>query len=188
MHFCCATLTAWLATAAGGGSFAPDAGTLAVPAIDANQPRLTTFGLHAALNLGLALDVHRGSVYGFASGNIGLPAVSKSPLGMFAIGLGFSAPLTSSESPWYFDCFAFTVPGWQKIPGLVRAPPFIGLGVGLGFRWVHRSGFTLGFKVPLAGMAFGEGAGVAPTVSQYVATFYYASVFALPVVSLGYSF
>ncbi|MEW5742385.1 MAG: hypothetical protein AB1938_25940 [Myxococcota bacterium] len=143
-------------------------------------------GIHIGVNLGLfAFDVHQGHFYGFASGNAGIPLVTNGQVGAFAIGLGYSTPLSRpSESMWFMDFFLEALPGWwtsQGAPGAV-----VGLGGGMGFRYLHRSGFTAGFKVPVFGAAFSVESNVSS--AQSVGFFYLFNGVALPIVSFGYRF
>lgn len=143
-------------------------------------------GVHIGVNLGLfAFDVQLGRFYGFASGNAGIPLVTNGQVGAFAIGLGFTTPLSRpDESMWYMDLFAEALPGWFRPSGVTE--PVVGVGAGLGFRYLHRSGFTAGFKVPVFGASFSGFSNF--TTSQSVGLFYMFNGIALPIFSFGYRF
>lgn len=145
-------------------------------------------GLHAALNIGLlSVDLHVKRWYSFIAGNLGVPMVTNGELGAFAVGSGYSLPLSPpGDSMWLLDLFAVVNPGWQtrwdQFSMDSSARPFVGLGVGLGFRLLHWSGFTFGIKVPVFGAAINGGS----TTSEAVSTFYLANGVGLPIVSFGY--
>jgi hypothetical protein len=145
-------------------------------------------GIHIGVNLGLfVFDVHRGRFYGFASANAGIPLVTNGQVGAFAIGLGSSTPLSRpSESMWFMDFFFEALPGWFAQPSSSAAGPVVGLGAGLGFRFLQRRGFTVGFKVPVIGASFSGFSNFTPANS--VGFFYLFNGVALPFVSFGYRF
>jgi hypothetical protein len=145
-----------------------------------------SFGVHVAVNLGLfAVDLQQGHFYGFAAANAGVPLVSNGSVGAFAIGLGYSTPLSRpEESMWFMDFFVDALPGWWGQGGSIA--PVVGVGAGLGFRFLHRSGFTAGFKIPVFGASFSSMSGF--STSQSVGMYYLFSLIALPIVSFGYRF
>jgi hypothetical protein len=148
-----------------------------------------TVGLHLAANVGLfSLDVHQGRLYGFVAGNAGVPLLSNGQTGSFALGLGASFAVSPpAPSMWFFDVFAMTLPGWTT-QGNGREVA-VGIGIGAGFRYLHRSGLTFGFKVPIFGASVGPGAtSVFGGTGQMVSTFYLQSAIALPMLSVGYRF
>ena len=160
-----------------------------------------SFGLYLGVNLALiGVELQVGRFYGFVAGNIGIPLVTNGGLGAAVLGLGYNVPLSApGESMWFMDFYGEALPGWVSVyrydtPYGAQGTPFVGLGIGVGFRFLHRSGFTLGFKVPIFGLAVGPGAGgvgntgLAPTGSQLVGTYYLANLIALPIVSLGFRF
>lgn len=144
-----------------------------------------SFGIHVGVNLGLfAVDFQLGHFYGFAAGNAGVPLVSNGSIGAFAIGLGYTTPLSHpDESMWFMDFFVDALPGWATQGG---AEAVVGAGVGLGFRYLHRSGFTAGFKIPVFGASFSTASNY--STSQSVGMFYLFSAIALPIISFGYRF
>jgi hypothetical protein len=147
----------------------------------------THVGVHAAVNIGLlAVDLHVNRSYTFIAGNLGVPLVTNGDLGAFALGSGYSYPLSPpGETMWVLDLFGVVNPGWQAMwnSGFTSysAQPFVGLGVGVGFRMLHWSGFTFGLKIPVFGAAINGGT----RTSESVATFYLANAISLPIVSFG---
>lgn len=163
----------------------------AVPPVSEPQPREVvsdrSVGIHVGVNLGLfAFDVHQARFYAFAAANAGVPLVSNGNIGAFAIGFGYSAPISRpDESMWHMDFFIDALPGWVQLGGF--GPSLVvGVGGGLGFRYLHRSGFTMGFKLPVFGASFSSASSFNTTAS--VGYFYLFSAIALPVISFGYRF
>lgn len=146
-----------------------------------------SIGVHVALHLGLfAADLQRGHFYAFVSANAGVPMVSNGETGAFALGLGATTAVSRpAPSMWYMDVFGEVLPGWNMgINGEHR--PLVAVGAGLGFRYLHRSGFVLGFKMPVFGMSF-------PALQNFSAAesvggYYVFNLIALPMVSFGYRF
>jgi hypothetical protein len=147
-----------------------------------------SIGIHVGLNLGLfAFDVHQGHVYAFVAANAGVPLVSNGSVGAFALGMGYSTALSRpDESMWFMDFFVDALPGWVRTSGLNTPDLVVGVGGGLGFRYLHRSGFTLGFKVPVFGASFTTQPNV--DTAQSVGSFYLFNLIALPIISFGYRF
>jgi hypothetical protein len=155
------------------------------------QPLGDSTSVFAALNVGLfGVDVHRGHFYGFLSGNVGVPILTNGSFGAFALGAGYAMKLTESEgSGWFMDFFGEVNPGWQQTYDYTTFSnytnqPFCGVGVGLGFRYLHKSGLTLGFKIPIVGFAINGGSSGAASAGTY----YLANLVALPIVSIGIRF
>lgn len=153
----------------------------------------TWVGVHAAANIGLlAVDLHVRRSYTFLAGNLGVPLVTNGDIGAFALGSGYSFPLSPpGESMWVMDLFGLVNPGWQRRYDFFNCTqfscqpfvaPFFGLGVGLGFRYLHWSGFTFGIKGPVFGAAINGG----DTSSAAVGMFYLANLIGLPILSFGY--
>lgn len=158
------------------------------PAVEASTPPppavdVRSIGVHVAVNVGVfSLDVQAGRLYAFAAGSLGVPLLSDGRFGAFALGGGLALPISApGESMWTMDLFALANPGWGLGP---NSAPFVGLGVGAGFRYLHRSGFTFGLKLPVIGGAVNGGA----STPSAVGTFYLANLIALPGVSFGYRF
>jgi hypothetical protein len=65
------------------------------------------------------------------------------------------------ETMWFFDLTVDVLPG-RIANGLVgpfgdpHQGIFFACGASLGFRYVHRSGLVLGFRLPLMGLSFGD--------------------------------
>jgi hypothetical protein len=164
---------------------------LAAPALaeeSAPRPLDSSVGVFTALNLGLfGVDVHQGKFYGFAAGNLGIPLISNGAMGAFTLGAGYSLQLSENEgSGWYLDVFGELAPGWVQYvvyDAPTQGSGYLGIGVGVGFRYLHKSGLTLGLKVPLFGIAAGGG-----SASTSVLTYYEANLIALPALSIGIRF
>lgn len=159
-------------------------------------PKLIRVGVHASVNSAAAIDAQIGSFYAFASVNPA-PFLLPGPgvKGSFAAGAGVSFQLAStSAATWRFDLFGLVAPAaalnWfeDQHENLVEQyVPLVGLGVGVGFRYEHHSGFVFGLKVPVAGVASGAGGGY-PDPMQLVTRYYIASLFGMPIISFGYRF
>lgn len=148
-----------------------------------------SIGIHVGVNLGLfAFDVHQGHFYAFAAANAGIPLVSNGSIGAFAIGFGYSTTISRpDESMWFMDFFVEALPGWQQQNARFgTADLVVGVGGGLGFRYLHRSGFTMGFKLPVFGASFSTQSNF--SAAQSVGVFYLFNGIALPIISFGYRF
>jgi hypothetical protein len=164
---------------------------------EASSPELTkTFsersvGIHVGVNLGLfAFDVQRDHFYGFVSGNLGIPLVTNGAAWAVILGAGYSLPISSPEQTrWVMDFLGTVAPGGSSM-SWGPTSFYTAVGVGLGFRLLHASGFTLGFKIPVFGMAFGPAVGGRESFrgDVSVGSYYLASGVSLPVVSFGYRF
>ena len=104
-----------------------------------------SIGVHLGANVGLlAIDVHQGRFYGFLAANAGVPLLTNGGMGAGVLGLGASFAISApAESMWFFDAFKMI------------KQPFVGVGPGVGFPYLHRSGFVFGVKIPIFG-AFGR--------------------------------
>lgn len=167
----------------------------AAPQIEAAPPSTRYFGVTLAANLGLVgIEAQVGSLYAFASANLGIPLLTDGTEGGGAIGIGYTRALsTPRESMWYFDAFATVLPGFHSAMGGGWRGEFVcGIGLGAGVRYLHRSGLTVGFKVPLLGVAVGPGTRSLYTAdyrtSEMTARFYLGALIGLPIASVGYRF
>lgn len=160
---------------------APEASVAAERAVPERELGDFELSVKLALHIGLlTADVQVGHFYFFVAGNVGIPLLSNGQIGAFAGGPAFTFALSEkAESMWFMDLQALVNPGW------ISGRPFVGLGAGLGLRYLHKNGFTLAFKLPLLGGAIGASSG---GTAEAVAYFYLANAIALPVVSLGYHF
>jgi hypothetical protein len=135
-----------------------------------------------ALNLGLTpsidLDLEYGLFYGFLNANLVFPMASGGTWLGFSAGLGINFPLGASQ--WRMEIFAHVT------PMVFNNEIDTALGVGIGFHYTFRSGFTLGFKSPILGYSI-RSAGYGFT-GDGVPYYYFASSIGLPLVSLGYRF
>ncbi|MBL8952172.1 MAG: hypothetical protein JNK82_15425 [Myxococcaceae bacterium] len=161
------------------------------PAAVVDDALPTTIGIHVGLNLGLfSVDAQAGHFYGFIAGNAGIPLVSNGNLGSVVAGVGYTFALTQGESRWMMDVLGIVPVGWMQNFSTNGRDIYGGAGVGVGFRYLHRSGFTLGFKVPVFGFTLGtpvaNAGGSAGATS--VGLFYLANAISLPVVSFGFRF
>jgi hypothetical protein len=146
-----------------------------------------SIGAHVAVNVGLfALDAQLGHFYAFGAGNLGVPLLTDGRAGFGMIGAGYTfalGPIT--ESHWQVDMMGLATAGridsYQTLGGV---------GVGVGFRYLHTSGFTFGAKIPVFGATLPLG-GSSPFGGPYtgaasLGNFYLASFITLPCVSFGY--
>jgi hypothetical protein len=117
-----------------------------------SAPLDRSFGVHTGINVGLLeLDGQVGHLYGFASSALGIPLLSNGSTVVGALGIGYTVQLSSGDgSGWYFDLFGEGQGG--KLLGNSHAA----IGMGVGLRYLHRSGFTMGFKLPVFGMSVGD--------------------------------
>jgi hypothetical protein len=151
---------------------------------DAERP----IGLHAGLNLGLiVVDAHLDSIYGFVASALGVALITEGEGAVGVMGIGYSFALSPrGETMWMFDLFGEACGGNLAITQNKQDALTGGLGLGVGFRWLHHSGFVLGFKVPVFGAAIANrGIG---NVGKSVGFFYLANLISLPLISLGYRF
>lgn len=135
-------------------------------------------GLHFGAAPSVMLDGEWRYLYAFANASLAFPT----SIGAIAFsgGLGASFPFTPKKS-WRFDVFAYAAPLKYLKP---YDAPAVGLGLGVGIHCTFDSGFTLGFKVPIAGYAVGPGL----RGDAGVAAFYYSSALGLPLFDFGYRF
>jgi hypothetical protein len=66
--------------------------------------------------------------------------------------------------------------------------PSASIGLGVGVHYTGSTGFTVGFKVPLVGLAFTGPSASQTDFSARLAQFYATHLVSLPIVSLGYRF
>jgi hypothetical protein len=146
------------------------------------------FGVHAGLNAGLViLDADRDGLYGFGTLALGAAMLTQGKATLGVLGVGVSFPLgPPDDTMWVFDLFGEVSGGNTFISPPPGDTVFGAVGVGLGFRWLHHSGFVLGFKLPLFGAAIATKVSLQP--GDAVGVFYLANLLALPLVSLGYRF
>jgi hypothetical protein len=140
------------------------------------------------------IDLDLGRFYGFVGGSIGYPIIFSGTTAQYGggvIGAGAQWRLHPA-SRWKFDLSATLLPTWWT--GFS-----IGIGISAGFHWTSASGFTVGFKIPVFGLAPGysdvtgdssTGSGYKPvnTGALLIANYYLEASMALPIVSLGYRF
>jgi hypothetical protein len=143
-----------------------------------------SIGVHVAANIGLfEVDGQYGHFYTFAAGNLGVPMITNGQVGFGMIGAGYSVPLSQpSDSMWYLDLLALGTAGRVSQDQLVA-----GAGLGIGFRYLHRSGFTFSAKLPVFGATTalsGQGFDGASSLGA----FYLANLVSLPAISIGYRF
>jgi hypothetical protein len=185
-----AAVSALSLTAAADEGAAPPA----PPAVEAPvTPSITPpsdhyFGINIAANIALfSIDAQVGHFYAFAAGNLGVPLLTNGNGGGFAVGAGYTRAISDpAESMWYFDVFAMATPGWFD----AFKRPVVGLGAGVGFRYLHRSGFTFELKAPVFGLAVGPGvnANYDGGTGEMMSKFYLGSLIGLPIASFGYRF
>src|SRR5450432_1575468 len=117
-----------------------------------------SFGIHTGVNVGLVqVDAMYDHFYGFASTTLGVPLLSSGDIAIGNVGLGYTTALSSpGESMWYFDIYGQGLAGKMNLSGLQSGSGFGAIGLGVGIRYLHRSGFTVGFKLPVFGVSFGD--------------------------------
>ena len=119
-------------------------------------------GLHVSLTGAVGLDLEFGHSYSFAAASVLIPISSRGRAALFGGGTGVTFDLSRwPTARWTLDFFAFFVGGWEprscfigpcaQVTDTVLIP-----GVGLGFRYLHRSGFTFAVKLPLFCVAGGH--------------------------------
>lgn len=135
-------------------------------------------GVHIGLTPAVMVDLQWRYLYAFANASVVFPLAKLAMA--FSGGLGASLPLSNKH--WRFDLFVFAAPLKFFDP---YERPAVGIGLGAGFHYTYDNGFTLGFKLPLAGYAAGPGMG---NPSSGVAAFYLSSVMGLPLFDFGYRF
>jgi hypothetical protein len=143
----------------------------------------------------LMIDLDLGRFYGFVGASIGYPIIFSGTSSQYAggvIALGAQWRL-SPTSRWKFDLAGTLLPTWWSGFSM-------GIGVSAGFHWTSVSGFTVGFKIPVFGLAPGyssvtgayssSSSGYRPvnTGALLIANYYLEAGMALPIVSLGYRF
>ncbi len=168
------------------------------PVVLAGPPR------HVALQLGLVpsvmVDLEWGRLYAFVNGSVLTPffpsyaydpvdgTSSSSPTWAFTAGAGGSfSPFDSSG--WRLDLFGLL--GLTNLAASGNAygdPISFSVGVGVGLHYTAPSGFTVGFKLPLVGVAITGPSTTQTDFSSRLGQFYATHLVALPVVSLGYRF
>lgn len=152
-------------------------------------------GLQASTGPGnVLLDAEYGHFYGFLGTSIGYPIIfAGGGINQYfaaTAGAGGTWKL-SSTSNWRFNLMGTLTPTlWDGIS--------VGIGVAVGFHYTSPGGFTVGFKIPLFGVApgcnavFGDDNGNGcPNVSggaSLIASYYLQAAMSLPVVSVGYRF
>jgi hypothetical protein len=156
------------------------------------------------------LDLEHGPFYGFVGTSIGYPLIfsgkfERSPDDYDSddqylaavVGLGGSWKI-SARSNWRFDFTGTLTPTWWGGFSM-------GIGIAAGFHYTSPSGFTVGFKIPVFGVApgcnevFGDrdydsatgashGCPKVTEGAELVGNYYLQAGMSLPIVSLGYRF
>lgn len=120
--------------------------------------------VQTGVNFGLIeLGLQSGHIVASVSGNAGWAISTDARFVVVDVRLGYTWALSPpDETMWFFDLVADVLPG-RMARGPITGPfadphlgVFCGVGMSLGFRYVHRSGLVLGFRLPLAGMGFGD--------------------------------
>ncbi len=161
------------------------------------------WGLQVSQGVGnVLLDLDYGHFYGFVGTSIGYPILFTGGSGdqffAFAVGAGVSWKM-SAHSLWKFDLVGTLTPTWW---GGFSA----GIGVAAGFHYTSPSGFTVGFKIPVLGVAPGCNTVIGSSNNDYsdgggssgcsrvsggpalIGNYFMQAGMSLPVVSLGYRF
>jgi hypothetical protein len=143
-----------------------------------------SIGVHVAANIGLfSVDGQFGHFYAFGAGNLGVPIISEGQVGFGMMGAGYTFALSSpGESMWYMDLLALGTAG--RLGDSVIG----GAGIGVGFRYLHRTGFTFSLKAPIFGATAQLSGNMPYSGASAVGNFYLANFVSLPAVSVGYRF
>jgi hypothetical protein len=134
---------------------------------DDPDPALPTHyvSLQTGINVGLLeLSMQSGHFVAGFSTTVGWPTLSS---GQYFVGdfrFGYAWALSPpDETMWFFDLVADVLPGRiaQSSGGFGRSGDrneglFCAGGIALGFRYLHRSGLVVGFRLPLVGLGFGD--------------------------------
>ena len=180
-------------------------GTAATPAIVLDLPKAQKaadipsapvnryFGVQFGLGPGvLALDLAYGNFYGFLSGSLALPlytaGTNTNAVGGFTLAPGVSFKLADDRN-WNFDLFVHASLGYFGHGGYYYGPAWTtvdgSVGLGMGFHYTAANGFTLGFKAPIVGFAFGGDVSDLKSAGGY---YYLNSVVSFPMATVGYRF
>ncbi|MBI5545506.1 MAG: hypothetical protein HY901_16600 [Deltaproteobacteria bacterium] len=152
------------------------------------------FGLQFGLGPGILMaDLDYGLFYGFLSGSLALPMYSlgtDSPVGGVTLAPGLSFKI-SDDRNWHFDLFASASLGfygdteYYGYSSHVVTHTVGSVGVGMGFHYTSQSGFSMGFKVPIIGLAFGDRVNSRESAGGY---YYLNALVSFPVATFGYRF
>ncbi len=129
---------------------------------DGDDPDLPTHyvSVQTGVNLGMIeLSIASGHFVAAVSTSPGWAVVSNGQEMAADFRAGYSWALSpEDETMWFFDLVVDAIParvgtsfGRQPNEGLLFAS-----GLAIGFRYVHRSGLVLGFRLPILGLAFGD--------------------------------
>ena len=147
-------------------------------------PEWHNFGVHLGIAAGVALDGDYKNFHTFVSTSFLFPLVSSGDLFAFTAGAGASFALSPS---WRIDLFGHVAPlFWKGVTSYNQTSTFVGVGVGIGFRYVSANGWCLGVKLPLLGAAPGDYPAYNSSVGVVAAYYYIASGVSLPVFSVGW--
>lgn len=138
----------------------------------------------------VAVDVDYERFHAFVSTNLLFPILTAGGSNTWltgAAGAGLSWRL-GDTGRWRLDVFGHVAP--------LRTTSYytyLGVGVGAGFHYTARSGFTLGFTMPIVGFAqrFGTstyGYDASFRYNDSVAYYYFAGISGMPIVTMGYRF
>ena len=156
------------------------------------------FGIMAGAGpIVVALDADYRPFYGFVSSGLALPLYlqERDRRGAVSLGLGGSWRLRPSTN-WQIDIFGHATFGFDNHYDYSSYNPSTGsytyslrpygaLGLGVGFHYTMQSGFTVGFKIPVIGGAFGGPVRDAPSSGAY---YYLATIISFPLATIGYRF
>ncbi len=166
-----------------------------VIAIDVPRPppapdKLRFVGVQFSLLGTIAVDVDYKHLHAFASTNVLFPILTAGGSGTWltgAAGVGGSWPL-GDTGRWRLDVFGQVLPLHTT-----SYYTYLGVGVGAGFHYTARSGFTVGFTLPVVGFAtrFGTstyGYDASFRYNDSVAYYYFAGISGMPILTMGYRF
>ncbi|MGC4118091.1 MAG: hypothetical protein QM765_26780 [Myxococcales bacterium] len=166
----------------------------------AKAPEIPSVDRHFGVQFGLApgilaLDLAYGSFYGFLSGSLALPLYSigsGNNFGGITLAPGLTFKLADGHN-WYFDLFVHGTVAWYGHQdygyypyGYTKRTSVDGsAGLGMGFHYTSPSGFTVGFKLPIIGAAFGEDVSDQKSSGGY---YYLNALVSFPAATIGYRF
>lgn len=177
----------------------------AMPSPPAPAPKVRHIGLQLSTGPGnLLVDFEYGRFYGFVGTSIGYPVIfnndsngNKQYVGAI-VGAGATWRL-SPRSNWSFDLMGTLTPTWWGGFSM-------GIGVAAGFHYTSPTGFTVGFKIPILGVAPGCNSVLGEETLDYstgidsggcrqvkggpslVGNYYLQAGMSLPIISVGYRF
>jgi hypothetical protein len=157
-------------------------------AINERTAKPAAFGMYIGLGPAIVgTDLRVGKVYGYLSGSLLLPMVYDHLKIDASLGIGPAFRFFSDN--WTFHVYGTA---HLDLEGINTVDIILAVGAGLGWRFVHPKGFTLGFRLPFLGYAIPirQPSGFFDLSHNALRVAYYYFTFAksTPVFSIGYTF